>query len=98
MIVATGGVSYPHCLTGTVTAGKAGRAYGRAAQSSLVPLVTPGGCEELMGHRNVQVTVFEDSRRIWSEFGEMLFTFRPVRPADPLRLRICAISAAKSTV
>ena len=78
VIVATGGVSYPQT-------GSTGDGYRFAKQAghtvvppnpSLVPLVTPGGCEELMGLslRNVQVTVFEDSRRIWSEFGEMLFT------------------------
>ncbi|MBC5723925.1 NAD(P)/FAD-dependent oxidoreductase [Agathobaculum sp. NSJ-28] len=78
VIVATGGVSYPQT-------GSTGDGYRFAKQAghtvvppnpSLVPLVTPGGCEELMGLslRNVQVTVFEDSKRIWSEFGEMLFT------------------------
>lgn len=78
VIVATGGVSYPQT-------GSTGDGYRFAKQAghtvvppnpSLVPLVTPGGCEELMGLslRNVQVTVFEDNKRIWSEFGEMLFT------------------------
>ncbi|MBS6882752.1 MAG: NAD(P)/FAD-dependent oxidoreductase [Clostridiaceae bacterium] len=78
VIVATGGVSYPQT-------GSTGDGYRFAKQAghtvvppnpSLVPLVTPGGCEELMGLslRNVQVTVFENSKRIWSEFGEMLFT------------------------
>ena len=78
VIVATGGVSYPQT-------GSTGDGYRFAKQAghtvvppnpSLVPLVTPGGCEELMGLslRNVQVTVLENSKRIWSEFGEMLFT------------------------
>ena len=78
VIVATGGVSSPQT-------GSTGDGYRFAKQAghtvvppnpSLVPLVTPGGCEELMGLslRNVQVTVFENSKRIWSEFGEMLFT------------------------
>ena len=78
VIVATGGVSYPQT-------GSTGDGYRFARQAghtivppngSLVPLVTPGGCAPLMGLslRNVQVTVFEDNKRIWSDFGEMLFT------------------------
>ena len=44
---------------------------------SLVPLVEAGEtCRALMGLslRNVQVTVFEDGKLIFSDFGEMLFT------------------------
>ncbi|MDO5141842.1 MAG: NAD(P)/FAD-dependent oxidoreductase [Eubacteriales bacterium] len=78
VIVATGGASYPQT-------GSTGDGYRFAKQAghtivppnpSLVPLVTPGGCEELMGLslRNVQVTVFEGDKAIWSAFGEMLFT------------------------
>ena len=78
VIVATGGVSYPQT-------GSTGDGYRFARQAghtivppngSLVPLVTPGGCAPLMGLslRNVQVTVFEDNKKIWSDFGEMLFT------------------------
>ena len=78
VIVATGGVSYPQT-------GSTGDGYRFAKQAghaivppngSLVPLVTPGGCEALMGLslRNVQVTVFENNKKIWSDFGEMLFT------------------------
>ena len=78
VIVATGGVSYPQT-------GSTGDGYRFARQAgntivppngSLVPLVTPGGCAPLMGLslRNVQVTVFENNKKIWSDFGEMLFT------------------------
>lgn len=78
VIVATGGASYPQ----TGSTGDGYRFAGAAGHKivspnpSLVPLVTPGGCEALMGLslRNVQVTVFEDNKRIWSDFGEMLFT------------------------
>lgn len=78
VIIATGGVSYPQT-------GSTGDGYRFAKEAghtvvppnpSLVPLVVPGGCEELMGLslRNVQVTVFENNKKIYSDFGEMLFT------------------------
>nr|WP_297173934.1 NAD(P)/FAD-dependent oxidoreductase [uncultured Agathobaculum sp.] len=78
VIVATGGVSYPQ--TGSTGDGyRFARAAGHTIvtpNGSLVPLVTPGGCKELMGLslRNVQVSVFEENKKIWSDFGEMLFT------------------------
>lgn len=78
VIVATGGASYPQ--TGSTGDGyRFAKAAGHTVvppNPSLVPLVTPGGCEELMGLslRNVQMTVFEDNKKIWSDFGEMLFT------------------------
>lgn len=78
VIVATGGASYPQ--TGSTGDGyRFAKAAGHTVvppNPSLVPLVTPGGCEELMGLslRNVQVTVFENNKKIWSDFGEMLFT------------------------
>ena len=78
VIVATGGASYPQ--TGSTGDGyRFAKAAGHTVvppNPSLVPLVTPGGYEELMGLslRNVQVAVFEDNRKIWSDFGEMLFT------------------------
>ena len=78
VIVATGGASYPQ--TGSTGDGyRFARTAGHKIVSpngSLVPLVTPGGCEALMGLslRNVQVTVFENNKKIWSDFGEMLFT------------------------
>ncbi|MGI6180893.1 MAG: NAD(P)/FAD-dependent oxidoreductase [Agathobaculum sp.] len=78
VIVATGGASYPQ--TGSTGDGyRFAKTAGHTVvppNPSLVPLVTPGGCEELMGLslRNVQVTVFEDNKKLWSDFGEMLFT------------------------
>lgn len=78
VIVATGGASYPQ--TGSTGDGyRFAKEAGHTIippQPSLVPLVTPGGCAELMGLslRNVQVTVFEDNQKLWSDFGEMLFT------------------------
>ena len=78
VIVATGGVSYPQT-------GSTGDGYRFAEQAghtivpangSLVPLVVPNGCADLMGLslRNVQVSVFENGKKLWSDFGEMLFT------------------------
>lgn len=79
VIVATGGASYPQT-------GSTGDGYRFAKQightivppnPSLVPLVEAGEtCREMMGLslRNVQVTVFENNKKIFSEFGEMLFT------------------------
>ena len=78
VIVATGGASYPQ--TGSTGDGyRFAKAVGHTIvppNPSLVALVTPDGCGELMGLslRNVQVTVFEDGKRLWSDFGEMLFT------------------------
>ena len=78
VIVATGGASYPQ--TGSTGDGyRFAKAAGHTVvppNPSLVPLVAPGGCEALMGLslRNVQVTVFENNKKIWSDFGEMLFT------------------------
>ena len=78
-VVATGGLSYP--LTGST-----GDGYRLAAQAghtiveprgSLVPLCVPGDtCRRLQGLslRNVTLTVYEGEKRIFSEFGEMLFT------------------------
>lgn len=79
VIIATGGASYPQT-------GSTGDGYRFAKQAghtvvppnpSLVPLVEAGDiCRELMGLslRNVQVTVFENNKKIFSDFGGMLFT------------------------
>lgn len=79
VIVATGGMSYPQT-------GSTGDGYRFAKDlghqivppnPSLVPLVEAGEvCRELMGLslKNVQVTVFEDNKKIYADFGEMLFT------------------------
>lgn len=79
VIVATGGMSYP--LTGST-----GDGY-RLAQSaghtliplrgSLVPLEARGGlCRQLQGLslRNVALRVYEGEKKIYDDFGEMLFT------------------------
>ena len=47
------------------------------ANPSLVPLVEDGDtCQKLMGLslRNVQLTVYENGKKLYSDFGEMLFT------------------------
>lgn len=82
VILATGGVSYP----GT---GSAGEGHQIAADSghtitplrgSLVPLqgiIAPGlPCVRLQGLslRNVGLTVFEDRKKLYTDFGELLFT------------------------
>ena len=79
VIVATGGASYPQT-------GSTGDGYRFAKQAghtvvpanpSLVPLVEDGDtCQKLMGLslRNVQLTVYENEKKLYSDFGEMLFT------------------------
>ena len=79
VVVATGGVSYP--LTGST-----GDGY-RLAQSAGHTIVTPRGslipleamgedCQRMQGLslRNVSLTVWEDGKKIYTDFGEMLFT------------------------
>ena len=79
VIVCTGGCSYPK----TGSSGDGYRFAGAAGHSiiepaaSLVPLTENGSkCRELMGLslRNVSMTVLEDEKEIYSDFGEMLFT------------------------
>ena len=79
VILATGGVSYP-------TTGSTGEGHRMAAeaghtvtplQGSLVPLREQGhDCARMQGLslRNVGLTVFENDKKIYSDFGEMLFT------------------------
>ena len=78
VILATGGVSYP-------ATGSTGEGHRMAAETghtvtplrgSLVPLRDFGVGRELQGLslRNVGLTVFENSRKIYTDFGEMLFT------------------------
>lgn len=81
VILATGGVSYP-------ATGSTGDGHRLAAQAghtvtelrgSLVPLeaTLPGyPCRTLQGLslRNVGLTVFEDRKKIYTDFGELLFT------------------------
>ena len=78
VIVCTGGASYP-------ATGSTGDGYRFAAdcghtvvppRGSLVPLVEKGGtCNALMGLslKNVSITVLEDGKKLYTDFGEMLF-------------------------
>ena len=79
VILATGGKSYP--LTGSDGSGYAlCAALGHTIvepKPSLVPLVCREKfCAELMGLtlKNVELTVFENGKKIYSDFGELLFT------------------------
>lgn len=79
VIVCTGGVSYP-------STGSTGDGYrfAEAAGMSLVepkPALVPlecaeDWCKELMGLslRNVEVTILDGKKKVFQEFGEMLFT------------------------
>ena len=79
VILATGGVSYP-------ATGSTGEGHRMAAevghtvtplQGSLVPLRELGNdCARMQGLslRNVSLTVFENNKKIYTDFGEMLFT------------------------
>lgn len=79
VIICTGGLSYP--ATGSTGDGYAfARKLGHtviAPKASLVPLVCRGTlCRDLMGLslRNVRIDVFEDEKKLFSDFGELLFT------------------------
>ena len=79
VIVATGGVSYP--LTGSTGDGyRLARSAGHTIiepAGSLVPLCAAGElCSRLQGLslRNAAVRVYENDKKIYSDFGEMLFT------------------------
>lgn len=79
VILATGGVSYP-------ATGSTGEGHRMAAEAghtvtplrgSLVPLRELGNvCAQMQGLslRNVGLTVFENNKRIYTDFGELLFT------------------------
>ena len=77
VILATGGVSYP--ATGSTgdghrMAARAGHTV-TALRGSLVPLLAPE-CAPLQGLslRNVGLTVLENGKKIYTDFGELLFT------------------------
>ena len=79
VIMATGGVSYP----ATGSTGEGHRMAAEAGhtvtplQGSLVPLREQGNdCARMQGLslRNVSLTVFENDKKIYTDFGEMLFT------------------------
>ncbi len=79
VVIATGGISYP--LTGSTGDGyKMANAAGHkivAPKASLVPLVTKEKwVSDLMGLslKNVEIKLFDGKRRIYDDFGEMLFT------------------------
>ncbi len=78
VILATGGVSYP-------ATGSTGEGHRMAAEAghtvtplrgSLVPLRDFGTGKTLqgLGLRNVGLAVFEDSKKIYTDFGELVFT------------------------
>lgn len=79
VIMATGGVSYP--ATGSTGEGhRMAETAGHTVtplQGSLVPLREQGNlCARMQGLslRNVSLTVFENDKKIYTDFGEMLFT------------------------
>lgn len=79
VIVATGGVSYERtgaCKDGYEFAKAAGHTI-TDIQPSLVPFeLEDECCKDLMGIslKNVSVDIYGDHKKIYSEFGEMLFT------------------------
>lgn len=79
VIVATGGVSYPR--TGACGDGyKFAKSVGHSiieTKPSLVPFeLADSCCKDLMGIslKNVSATIYADGKKIYSDFGEMLFT------------------------
>ena len=79
VIIATGGVSYPRtgaCADGYRFAEAAGHKIAKQLPS-LVPFeLADVCCKDLMGIslKNVTATVYADGKKVYSEFGEMLFT------------------------
>ena len=78
VILATGGVSYP--ATGSTGEGhRMAREAGHTVtdlRGSLVPLRDFGVGKELQGlsPRNVGLTVFENDKKLYTDFGELVFT------------------------
>lgn len=93
VIVAAGGVSYPGtgaCRDGYRFAECAGHSI-KKVQPSLVPFeLEDACCRELMGIslKNVSAAVFADGKKVYSEFGEMLFTHFGV--SGPIMLKASA--------
>lgn len=79
VIVATGGISYPRtgaCADGYRFAGKAGHTI-IGQKPSLVPFeLKDNCCKDLMGIslKNVSISIYADGKKVYSDFGEMLFT------------------------
>lgn len=79
VIITTGGASYPN--TGSTGDGyRFAKNFSHSIvtpRPSLVPLVEKGDtCQKLMGLslKNVRLTAFENNKKIFEDFGEMLFT------------------------
>ena len=79
IIITTGGVSYPRtgaCKDGYIFAKQAGHTI-VAPSPSLVPIeLEEDCCKDLMGIslKNVSATIYADNKKVYSDFGEMLFT------------------------
>ena len=79
VIVASGGVSYPRtgaCKDGYIFAEHAGHSIIKP-QPSLVPFeFSDECCKDIMGIslKNVSATIYADGKKVYSDFGEMLFT------------------------
>ncbi len=79
VIITTGGVSYPRtgaCKDGYIFAKQAGHTI-VAPSPSLVPIeLEEDCCKDLMGIslKNVSATIYADNKKVYSDFGEMLFT------------------------
>ncbi|MGN0153799.1 MAG: NAD(P)/FAD-dependent oxidoreductase [Lachnospiraceae bacterium] len=79
VVVATGGVSYPRtgaCRDGYSFARHAGHTV-TDIQPSLVPFeLKDSCCKDLMGIslKNVSASIYADGKKVYSDFGEMLFT------------------------
>lgn len=98
VILATGGASYP--LTGSDGSGFAMvKSLGHCVTNlypALVPLhIKESFCRELMGLslKNVSVTVFDGKKKLFHDFGEMLFTHYGV--SGPLILSASSIITKK---
>ncbi len=79
VILCTGGLSYP--VTGSTGDGyKFAEKFGHnivRQQASLVPLLCEGKfCRDMMGLtlKNVRLSIFDGDKKVFSDFGEMLFT------------------------
>lgn len=79
VIVTTGGISYPRtgaCKDGYEFAKQAGHTI-VTPSPSLVPMeLFDSCCKDLMGIslKNVSATIYADGKKVYSDFGEMLFT------------------------
>ncbi len=93
VILATGGISYPGtgaCRDGFQIAEEAGHRI-VPLQPSLVPLELKEDTKKWMGVslKNVTASVFADGKKVYSEFGEMLFTHFGV--SGPIILKASAV-------